>query len=307
MNSTESGHKTASEVLELMRASVCDGVPGVMRISSGRAGPIVGITVCSHGNEPAGLTAVDHLLNTLRLSKILLKGEVYLVVNDLQAAIESKRFISVDMNRLPANAPRLENSEAYEVKRTHELLPIWSRFDIGLDIHSTTQDAPPMIISLGPVFHADLVKGFPIEIVISNIDRVQRGKPASAFYGTGAAQVVAIEAGQHNSNGAGRVASVCAQALLINLGMLDGTVGAPVSYREYKVVDSIVLPDDSYETPADAFPNFQRVEKGTLIARGDGSDILMPMDGHVIMHNGKAKPSDVLNEALFITEPVRQW
>ncbi len=183
MDSTESGHKTASEILGLMSISVCDGVPGVMRISSGRAGPIVGVTVCSHGNEPSGLAAVDYLLNTLKLPVNLLRGEVYLVVNNLQAALESKRFVSVDMNRLPADTPTRDNDPASEVRRSRELLPIWKKFDVGLDIHSTSQDAPPMIISLGPMFHAELVRGFPIEIVISNIDRVQRGKPAPAFYG----------------------------------------------------------------------------------------------------------------------------
>lgn len=307
MNRSDFSSKSAVKILDIMRTSVCDGVSGVMHISSNTAGPTVGITVCSHGNEPAGLTAIDYLLNTLKLPENLLKGDVYLIVNNLDAAIESKRFISVDMNRLPANTPELEQVSEYEVRRARELLPIWRKFDVGLDIHSTSQDTSPMIISVGPVFHIELVKGFPIEIVISNIDRIQRGKPASSFYGAGNARVFGIEAGQHAADHAGRVASTCAEALLINLGMLDGQIRVHVPYREYRVIDSIVLPNGSYETPAEAFPNFQWIAKDTLVASGDGPDIRMPIAGHVVMHNGKVRPDDILNEALFITEPMRQW
>jgi succinylglutamate desuccinylase len=302
--------KKELDMLSFFERSAHEGVHGVVKISSHKPGPVVGITACSHGNEPAGLTAFDRLLNVRDIKRRLVRGDVYLVVNNLAAVRSSKRFIDVDMNRLPADTPQQGDRREYEIVRARELLPIWREFTVGLDIHSTSQDAPPMIISVGPVFHAELVKGFPIEIVITNIDRIQRGKPATGFYGTNDAKVFGIEAGQHNAAEAGKVASICAIDLLINLGMLEGETGPQARYREYKVVSSIMYPDDSYGTPTDAlkaFENFSQVGQGTLIARGNGSDIVMPMDGHVIMHNGKARPNDLKNEVLFITEPAKEW
>lgn len=307
MMATQDQVKTAEDILRTMEAAACDGVRGVMRISSRTSGPIVGITAYTHGNEPSGLFAIDYLLHTLKLQENLLRGEIYLVVNNLRAAQESKRFINVDMNRLPSDMPGRVNDPDYEVNRARELLPIWSRFDAGLDIHSTTQDAPPMIISLGTKFHAELARGFPIQILVSNIDQVQRGKPATAFYGSaGAARVLGIEAGQHTSDKAMICASACVTAFLQNLEMIEGEPGDAVHYREYRVVDKIILPNDTYSVVR-AFPNFATVKKGELVAQGEGPDIVMPIDGHAIMHNGKPKPNGVGNEVFFITEPVRQW
>ncbi|MDE1925489.1 MAG: succinylglutamate desuccinylase/aspartoacylase family protein [Patescibacteria group bacterium] len=283
-----------------------NGIPGVIHVRSPIVGPTVGITVCTHGNEPAGLAAISYLLDEVDIAHTLSCGDVYLVINNLAAAKQFTRFVDIDMNRLPSDMAVSRQADS-EVVRAKQLLPIWRKFDIGLDIHSTTAKAPPMLVVVGSHLHHDLVKGFPISTVITNIDQVQRGKPASAYYGRGNARVFGIEAGQHKSESAAICAKRCVIALLQNLGMLAGKSGKSRQYAEYKVVQGVILPNESYETPADGFPNFGSIKKGTLIARGNGPDIVMPFDGHTIMHNSKKRPTDPLNETLFITEPVRQY
>jgi len=182
-------------LLQRMRGSSVDGVPGVIRLLSGRDGPTVGVTACTHGNEPSGLAAIEYLLNSAELETRLKRGSVYLVVNNLHAVTNyfegasegsshGYRFIDRNMNRLPRELASSTSDES-EIRRGIQLLPIWERFTVGLDIHSTSQEVAPMIVSRGDEIPTELIAGFPIQVIISNIDAVQIDAPAFGFYGSG--------------------------------------------------------------------------------------------------------------------------
>lgn len=301
----ENSKSYTDKTLSKFFSSVENGVAGVLHIKSGKPGPVAGITVCTHGNEPSGLRAFAYLIDTLDVQASLIKGELYLIVNNLEAAQKSVRYIDADMNRLSADV-MIRNDLGYEGRRARELAPVWSRFDAALDIHSTSVEAEPMVFQIGPRLHVELLKGMPIKKVITNIDAVQRGKPACAFYGRSDARVFAIETGQHVSQAAVSCACVSVKAFLQNLAMLPGDTIESEIHEEYRVIESVVLPNNSYKIVG-TFPNFVPVTRGMVIARGDGPDIVMPFDGHTIMHNGKAQPDDILSEALFITEPVKRY
>jgi len=223
------------EVLREFKKSTCDGVPGVMKIDGPRPGPVLGITACTHGNEPSGLAIFHYLLNDLNIKETLQCGTLYLVVNNVRAAekffaattekeMKDARYADVNMNRLPRDVMS-STDKKYELVLARELYPIWQRFTHGLDIHSTLTDTMPMIISRGNNFEriAKLVRGFPIEILISNIDRMQIGVPPFSFYGVSSdVPVFAIEAGQHTKSETLERARDCAVALLQNLEMHDG-------------------------------------------------------------------------------------
>ena len=75
--------KGMEAVLREFKKSTCDGVSGVMRIDGPKPGPVLGITACTHGNEPSGLAIFHHLLNDLRIKEALKCGTLYLVVNNI--------------------------------------------------------------------------------------------------------------------------------------------------------------------------------------------------------------------------------
>lgn len=291
-------------------------IPGVTVINSGLPGPTVGITVCTHGNEPSGLVAATYIRERIQNETPLLCGRVVLVVNnpgavenylrDGERAAHGGRFIDADMNRLPADLSSTEDPVPYEVRRAQELVPVWQQFDVGLDIHSTTLPTSPMLVVIGGTLHTELVKGFPIENVLTNIDAIQIGKPAPAFYGTlGRSRAMSVEAGSHTDPASYECARVCVQRLLENLEMLPRTTEAEVSpLSEYEIAGSLILQDDSYEIVRE-FRTFEPITKGTVLARGNGADAVMPFDGHVLFHNGKPKPADPKSEALFFSKPVR--
>lgn len=310
------------DVLREFKESMCDGMSGVMRIDGPNTGPVLGITACTHGNEPSGLAIFHHLLNDLNIKETLKCGTLYLVVNNIKAAEKffaattekekkDARYADMNMNRLPPDvlsSPDLELK--YEMVRARELHPIWERFEYGLDIHSTLVDTMPMIISRGNNFEriANLVRGFPIEILISNIDRVQIGVPPFSFYGANSdVPVFAIEAGQHTKSETLERARDCAVALLQNLGMFLGTPEIKVAeYKEYEIVDSILFLDKSFDF-LESINDFYEIKKGDLLAESkDGRKMYSLYDGHLVIPTSRrGEDKDITEEVSFISLPMK--
>jgi len=217
----------------------------------------------------------------------------------------------LNMNRLPESLTNGMLDYAYEVRRARELLPIWKQFRVGFDIHSMARNFPPMIMNIGPLLHRHLIAGFPIDIICSNIHRVQRGFPAAHFYGNGRIPVLAIEAGHHEESGTFENARVCTIALLQNLGMIVGrTEDTTRVYREYHVEKSVIFPDATFalsEFLTERFEQFHPVKKGDVLA--ESSDrrrvLTSPIDGHALLHT-RACPIDIKDEAVFLSRPVRE-
>lgn len=309
------------EIFNRLKTSIADGVSGVLRIDSRKPGPVLGITACTHGNEPSGLAMFDYLLNKINIEKELRCGILYLAVNNMMAAesffnavteeeIRKSRYCDVNMNRLPDDTLHLTNNTQYEISRAIELYPIWKHFEIGLDIHSTMDPSVPMIISKGEEFHPSLVRGFPIKDLISNIDRVQIGIPSLAFYGGlgSNSKVFAIETGQHSDMSSFKRATACAVSLLQNLGMLPSTQHpSDMEYNEYHVDDSIIFPDISFDF-IKHFKPFDKIRHNDLLATNPkGEEIRAPFDGHLIMPTSlRGADKYILEEAAFVSRPVKK-
>lgn len=311
-----------SREFEFIKQVSYRGIQGVYRIDSNNPGPILGITLHTHGNEPSGLAVSSYLRSNFNLQEKLSAGSVIFVLNNLLATQKyfeactasdeqgkrDARWIDQNMNRLPPDTMHRVGDNQYEIRRAQKLLPIWSLFDVGLDIHSMTQRADPMIISIGTL-HKKLITGFPIEIIVSNIGNVQIGKPVVSFYGSPDHQtaVLGIETGFHEDELSFERGIKCAQSIMQNLGMLVGeAVPVSANYVEYCVVDSIWFPDSSYELVR-IFKTYESIAKGEVLARGGGKDICASIDGHVLFAPDKMKPDSIKEEVMFISQPKRTF
>lgn len=310
--------------LEMMKAQTHDGVSGVLKIDSGVPGPTLGITACTHGNEPSGLAIIDFLLGEFDISSKLQCGTVFLVVNNIEAAdrffaaktpkkIEKARYVGVNMNRLPRNTMLLSDDSQSEIKRSLELRPIWNQFTVALDIHSTTSDTGPMIISRGKNFDRikDIVRGFPIKVLISNIDEIQKDVPAISFYGptSGTIPAFAIEAGQHTKPESFEIACSCAIATLQNLSMIPGTPETSIDeYEEYEIVDSIFFDDMSWDFVDEKFESLapKIIARQLLAKNKTGKELRAAIDGHLVLPSGRrGKEKDITEENSFISLPMQ--
>ncbi|HEU5114441.1 MAG TPA: succinylglutamate desuccinylase/aspartoacylase family protein, partial [Candidatus Paceibacterota bacterium] len=285
---------------------------------SGVPGLRIGITIMTHGNEPCGLAVFRHLreafargelrsgsvafvLNNVRAAEAYFKAVAIQNPADREVAKLKARFCDINMNRLPNNLAR---SSGYEALRALELAPIWKTFSVGLDLHSTRSFAPPMIVAVGSV-PAPLYQGFPIDIVIRDIEKIQSGSPACAFYGaTPDSPSFGIEAGQHEDPASFEIALACAKSLLGTFGMIKAPKAAPRIRMEYRTCGSLFFPDETYEL-VKPFKNFEEIVQDQPIAKGSAGVINASFAGHVFMTPpGTKTTSKLSDEVLFFSDPV---
>lgn len=301
-----------------LNSSVRDGVPGVWAVHSGNPGPVVGITVLTHGNEPSGLAAYHYFRHTYQLEHRLRRGSVYFVLNNPEAARRyfaavaiadenakrHARFIDINMNRLPDDPFSENNDQRYELKRARALREIWARFQYALDIHSTDQSTRPMIIKLARS-NMKLISRFPISTIISNIDSIQSGKPACYFYGGKKSQVYGIEAGGHEVKRSLQRAITCTRTFLALLDLISVNRLPKVKDQiEYRVFDSVWFPNTSYELTR-TLREFEVIHKGQLLATGDGQPITASTDCRVLMAPHGKKPTYITEEVIFLAQMSR--
>lgn len=307
--------------LNFMKKSKLNGVPGIYKIDSGTKGPTFGLTVCTHGNEISGLAVTYYLRKVFKLNEKLTKGSVIIAVNNLKAAgksIKAKsekerlatRFIDLNFNRLPKNLLKIKSDSRYEAQRAKELYPVWSLFDYAMDIHSTVQNNPPIIIAPGNLDY-NLVKDFPIETIVTNIDKVQIGAPAFSFYGGNRKiQTIEIESGQHDRKKSRVTAIECTLSLLEKLDMiqkksLKSKSGSQMRVlKEYCVYDSVVFPDEQCVLGR-IFRDFEYIKEGEILAKINGKEIKARKDSCILMAPKGLKPAKVGEEAVFLSQPVK--
>ncbi len=298
------------------------GIQGIEQWESGKSGPRVAITMSTHGNEPSGYAPYWFLRNVAQDIRPV-RGSLTFIANNLRATekyfssetMEERRrcrFIDINMNRLPDDVLNREDDTRYEIRRCLELYPQYQQIDCALDIHSTAQESDPMIIQIKDSID-DLTNGLPIPVVLENIADIQVGIPACSLYGgiERVIPVLEIEAGSHENPLSFQLAIRSALIFLMNSGILGeredirSLFEKNLTRRYYRVVDSILLPDESYELTSD-FPMFSPIRKEDVLATGNGKPLLSPLDGHAIFAPGKRKPVSIAEEALFLTEPVRE-
>lgn len=305
----------AGSFSELAKSTV-EGVAGVWLVRSRQPGPVVGVTIMTHGNEPAGLAAYRFFRHTFALQKKLKRGCVYFVLNNIEAGtryfaalkkdrpqkeLSRHRFVHINMNRLPEHVFTVQTRRRSEVARAKQLQPIWSRFTHALDLHSTSRDSDPMVIALArsaPAF----IRRMPIKVVLTNIDQVQIGKPASFFYGGEQAHVYGLECGGDHQPESLKRAIEITQTFLSALGMIDGTIGRRHRHQVFRIIGSIVFTHTSYKLIR-PLKELELLKKGAIIGRGIGKPVRVPMDGVALMAPRGLRPSRYKEEVLFIAEP----
>ena len=126
------------------------GLPYVVSLDSGAAGPHVVITALVHGNELCGAWALLRLLerdvhpHSGRLSLAFVNTQAYRRFDPAQP--KSTRYLDEDLNRLwdPATLDGPRTSR--ELERARELRPLIESADWLLDLHSMQLPARPLLL-----------------------------------------------------------------------------------------------------------------------------------------------------------------
>ncbi len=110
-----------------------------------------------HGNEKAGILAMNELVSTLTISA----GTVYFVYANPPAIAEDVRYIHQNLNRL---FDRSVSGDDYEISRAHELMDILDECDALLDLHSYNSDSGDPFVIAEPNAH-EITRLLDVEII----------------------------------------------------------------------------------------------------------------------------------------------
>ena len=294
------------------------------RYTGATAGPLLIVFGGMHGNEPAGIQALETMFEMLKVEpltnpKFNYKGRIVGLRGNLRAIKKKTRFIKKDLNRqfTEENIQRIRTSpetdldaEDKEVKEildfvAAEIADYPTDKIVFLDIHTTT--------AFGGIFGISTDEAESVRIavelhapVITGMMNGIRGTTLHHFskknYGEHAVAVV-FEAGQHDEP----LSVMRAIAAITNCMRTIGSVrGEDVENRHDEILIEYaknlpkvarllkvhrVYPEDNFKMLPD-FKNFQPVKKGDILAIDKHGDILAEEDGMILMPLYQKKGED---------------
>jgi predicted deacylase len=273
------------------------GIEYVMRFAAAASGPHVMLTALIHGNEICGAFALDRILRqgvrpargTLTLAFCNIAA--YRSFTKLDPA--ASRYLDEDMNRVWDIAALDGTRQSRELQRARALRPLIDTVDYLLDIHSTTNVNPPMMLTGLAQKHLDFAKalGTPGYFVR---DSGHEGGTRLRDYGRfadAASPPIAllIESGQHWAKQTGETATETAWRFLAATGILGEADAAPwrarprEPQRVIQVTDRVTIQGEDFRFFA-PYEGFEVIpHAGTPIARDGGRDIRTPYDDCVLI------------------------
>lgn len=297
-----------------------------------RRGPLLIVLAGMHGNEPAGIQALDIVFRLLEVEpdrnpNFRFCGKIIGLRGNVAALEEKKRFIHKDLNRqwTPKNVRRIKSTPFEQLdaedREVMELLTVIEEEIeayqpnkiVLLDLHTTTAYGgifsiatdDPESIRIGVELHAPVIKGMLKGIHGTTLHYFNNDnfEPETV--------AVCFESGQH----AEHLSVNRAIAALTNCMRTIGCVRAEdvenrhdellIEYsRDLPKVAQLIMchriqPGDEFKMMPD-YKNFQEVERGELLAYDQNGPIRAEADGRILMPLYQEQGDD----GFFLIRPV---
>lgn len=257
-------------------------------------GPTMLLLAGIHGNEPAGLEACEAVLARLQSEAIPLRGRVVAAIGNLQALAAGVRFVDRDLNRqwLPERLARLEGGDPMEDpegREQEELVQLFTALEqdsggklLCCDLHTSSGDGPPFVCMADTLDNRRLALRIPVPVILG-LEECIDGAVMEWFNGRGLC-CLALEGGRHLApesagnldaavwltlHSAGMVGQAAAQVAAHRDRLTEAAAGIP-SVLEV-VHRQAIAPEDGFRM-APGFTGFQRIPKGTVLARWRGGE-----------------------------------
>ena len=138
----------------------------IIKKDSRQKGKTLAVFCGVHGNEKAGVYAVNKILKDIKIKK----GTVYFVFANPKAIEKNIRFVDKNLNRCFFDN---QKGSSYEEKRAKDLIKILELSDALLDVHaSNSPETTPFVITDNGF---DVVRGMNFEIVATGFDIIDAG------------------------------------------------------------------------------------------------------------------------------------
>ena len=248
-----------------------------------------------HGNEPAGVFAISHILEELRQQNIPFKGKFYGIAGNLPALSTGVRFVDADLNRIWAPNGQLlpkpdESAQRSEIIEIFEkVLQETNDTVLVFDLHTTSSESIPFIAIGDTLRNRTLASAFPVPIVLG-LEEHMKGTLFSFLSRSGISSII-FEAGKHEAASSinnhitfiwqALVSTGCIpeHALKIKPKLLSRSFEATI----LETVFRYPLEEDDNFVVRPGFKNFHRIRKSTLIANHNGNPVFPPTGGRIFL------------------------
>jgi succinylglutamate desuccinylase len=273
-------------------------------------GPTVIALSGIHGNEPAGLKAIKHIMAKLESNTADFKGRFLGLIGNIEALREQRRFIDEDMNRIWFTSildkirrtpiDEVKTAERRETKKLLEVIdPIILNEEsdqpvIFVDFHTFSAQSGLFVISTRDERNVELLGQLRVPLIFG-IEKALHGTALKYVQNTGNIGF-AFETGQHNTELAEHNASAGLLCLLVAAGCISASriedftnyydhlnkQTASLPHKVEFLYKHIIEPDDDFEMRP-GFKNFDKIEKGQWLANDEHGKILAQRSGFILM------------------------
>ncbi len=286
--------------------------------SQGRDGPLLVFTGGVHGNEPAGVEALQRVFAELERTAPPLRGRAVALAGNLAALARKARFVDQDLNRM-WTAERFQRGlelapapESCELSEQRELIAHFRSLLDGdrtgatlIDLHSTSGLGPPFAILTARPARRRLAQALGVPAVYGLQESVP-GTLIDWFEKLGHAALV-VEGGQNDDPRTRERHVAVIWLALEHCGLLEPGAVDLEPHRRLLAEATADLPSELEVAlrwgiePGEGFRmepgflNLQRVRRGELLAhtgRWGEVPIHAPFDGLLVMPLYQAQGSD---------------
>ena len=277
----------------------------INKIEGNPNGPTIVFFAGIHGNEPAGVLALEQELKKLEKSKHLIEGTIYGICGNLKALEAKRRFIEEDLNRI------WEANHLNSLDRKHNLNPEeQEQVDLfGLlqdilntekapfyfiDLHTTSSKTIPFITINDATINRKFSGLFPVPIVLG-IEEHLNGPLLSYINELGYVSL-GFESGQHDEKEAVENAIAFIHLALLFAGntstthfpeqyiYFDQLKKASEGLRDvFEVIDLYSITKNENFEMQPGFRSFQNIEKEVVLATSNLMPIQANYSGRIFM------------------------
>ena len=248
-----------------------------------------------HGNEVAGIGALNKLLKKINSGEIAIKrGKLVVIpICNVEANIKDVRQIDENLNRVMKVH---ENPITYEQKLANEIMPFIKDCDVMLDLHSThcKGDEPFVFCDYPKELNLKLIDVIDVDYVLEGWPDIYAGQSEIEDYSTERAcyeygkSGTTLECGYHKED---RAIDVAYSAIINALKVFELIEGdKPIKKEKTHILMKNFVVKKKEGKLLRQYKHLDKVYEGEEIARYDDGEILRAEnDGYILLPNLECK------------------
>jgi len=291
----------------------------VLGLIEGSEGPLTILIGGIHGNESAGIKAIQQIFSTIRAQQIPLKGTLVGLAGNLQAIAKNKRYIDYDLNRcwdpkFIQNIHQQHHNQAEDIElyNLHETIMSYRDYPgtkIIMDLHTTSSAKGNFIVIPQSEATHPLVRSLKQPVVV-DLDEYLKGTLLKYFRDLGFLSF-AFEGGLIGSTDAINLHVAGIWEILVGSGSVEASdVESSFTYILDQYSSALphylkvlyhhwIEPDDQF-VMVPGFENFQPVKQGEHLADDKEGPIQAPVSGLIFLPLYQSSG----NDGFFIVEEI---